>query len=117
METNQLKPCPFCGGEAVHADDQVWCSDCFISTDNANSPNDDWNNRTVCDELAQANKRITELQEELQQMNHAAKELYGVIDEYQAMPCDSLLRRMTKTAKRYKKTIFDNIIWMGLRHK
>ena len=58
-------------------------------------------------------KRIKQLEEALESMTHAAKELHGVVTEYCSMPCKSLESRMTKTANRYKNRIFKPNVWVG----
>lgn len=50
--------------------------------------------------------QIVFLEQRLARLTHAAMELTGVIDEYRAMPVDSLKTRMFQTADRYRKRIF-----------
>lgn len=33
MSKEKLKPCPFCGGEAILGMFNAWCSDCHAQTD------------------------------------------------------------------------------------
>lgn len=63
--SNELKPCPFCGGEAKIRKDitgltEVWCYDCLTNT-GLHPPGDHalkkWNTRPVEDEMYRLLKR------------------------------------------------------------
>jgi hypothetical protein len=60
----ELKPCPFCDGEAYQPDEgvYVWCSNRNCIGTNAVGNTDEWNTRPIEDEL---NARIKELERQV----------------------------------------------------
>lgn len=55
--------------------------------------------------LEQEREVTKQLKSDLAEARHLALEFSGVIDEYQSMPCTSLLDRMFKTLDRYRKRV------------
>lgn len=47
-------------------------------------------------------QRLAAAEQRIASLHHVGMELMGVIDEYRAMPCDSLKLRMFQTADRYR---------------
>lgn len=52
--------------------------------------------------LGRTEARLTAAEQRIASLHHVGMELMGVIDEYRAMPCDSLKVRMFNTADRYR---------------
>lgn len=55
--------------------------------------------------LTAADVRNDAHEQRIARLRHVGMELTGVIDEYRAMPCDSLKVRMFSTADRYRKRL------------
>ncbi|WAX23062.1 Lar family restriction alleviation protein [Vibrio phage 13VT501A] len=76
--SNQLKPCPFCGGEVYHGEysayscdssfDAIVCDECGVYFDSQNESNKDasdrWNTCTESTELEQLRKELEETKKE-----------------------------------------------------
>lgn len=110
---SELKPCPFCGGEAINDKDShpIYCGACYSQMPYGICENDMiklWNTRSESSEASSIDQseRIKELEQSLSTMTHVAKELYGAISEHSLMPCRSLETRMMATANRYATRIF-----------
>lgn len=60
--TDELKPCPFCGGEGqISPDGEVYCKDCGCCPDwDENDPIENWNTRHESDELPEWVKEAIE---------------------------------------------------------
>lgn len=63
-----------------------------------------WKGRTtnLTHTNADLQQRLTAAEQRIASLHHVGMELTGVIDEYRAMPCDSLAVRMFQTADRYR---------------
>jgi len=59
----------------------------------------------VNNRLSVLDERADGFDHRIERLRHVGMELTGVIDEYRAMPCDSLKRRMFHTADRYRKRL------------
>lgn len=55
--------------------------------------------------LTALDERADGFEQRIARLRHVGMELTGVIDEYRAMPCDSLKVRMFSTADRYRKRL------------
>jgi len=72
--SNELKPCPFCGGNAVvNGDGNAECGDCFVESLT------DWNTRPIEDALR---ARIAELEESIEMKNEATKATIGIKNKH-----------------------------------
>jgi hypothetical protein len=55
--------------------------------------------------LNERDEKLDAAKRRIERLRHVGMELTGVIDEYRAMPCDSLKVRMFSTADRYRKRL------------
>ena len=74
--SEELKPCPFCGGEAELCYSEV---DTFCRKCNVMQETELWNTRPIEDAL---NKRIAELEALVERLIEAGNELEAGLDEY-----------------------------------